>query len=58
MKKVLERTICTISAIILLWMVASFAEIISKNTEPNPEYSKANILVNIIEEANNNGTTN
>ena len=54
MKKLLEKTICMISIISMIWMMASFVEIISKNTEPNPTYSEANLIVKLVEEANNN----
>lgn len=52
MKKFLEKAICIIVAIVLLWTVVSYIEIISKNTEPNPTYSKTNLIVQLVEGAN------
>lgn len=49
-KKFITNMLCIISVIIFIWMVASFLEIISKNTEPNPTYSEANLIVQLIKE--------
>ena len=51
MKKFIEKAICAISAITLIWVAASYVEIISKNLDENPEYSKGNIIVQLVEEA-------
>ena len=53
-KKFITNMLCIASAIVLIWMMASFVEIICKNTDPNPTYSEGNIIVQIIEEANKN----
>ena len=54
MKKLLEKTICMISIISMLWMMVSYVEILCKHNGPNPTYSEANIIVKLVEEANNN----
>jgi hypothetical protein len=53
-KRCISNIICIISATTLLWMVASYVEIICKNTQHNPTYSSTNIIVNIFEEVANN----
>lgn len=53
-KKCITNMLYITSVIILIWMVASYVEIICKNTDPNPTYSEANLIVQIIKEANNN----
>jgi hypothetical protein len=32
-----------------VWGIASWVEIVCKNTEPNPHYSEYNLLVSVIE---------
>ena len=51
MKKLLEKTICTISAIAMLWTMVSYVEILCKHNGPNPTYSNTNIIVRFVEEA-------
>ena len=46
-----------ISIIIIIWFTGSFIEIITKNVNPNPTYSKANIIVFLINWANENLNT-
>lgn len=54
MKKLCFNIYIVITAIILVWMMASFVEIISKNTTENPTYSEGNIIIRIAEEMTNN----
>lgn len=46
----MKKIYLIVSAIVLIWMMASYVEIISKNTKPNPEYSNLNIIVRVFEE--------
>ena len=61
--KLLDRTkknriysnILRVAAVVVsIWLVASYFEIVFKNTTENPQYSKANMIVNFVEEATNN----
>lgn len=54
MKKICFNIYMIITAVILIWMAASFMEILSKNTTENPTYSEGNIIIRIAEEAINN----
>lgn len=53
MRKIIERGLCLISCLIscltsclfLLWVFASWAEVVSKNLKPNPTYSEWNAFV-------------
>ncbi len=49
MKHFIENTLCTISAILLLWLGASVWEVASKNILPNPSYSEWNCINCIVE---------
>lgn len=42
--KALNRIITILSVAILLWFGASYIEVASKNTKPNPEYSDWNVF--------------
>lgn len=44
----------TISILLMVWFGASIMEIISKNTQPNPTYSEANLIVKLVGEGINN----
>lgn len=51
MLKKMTENILVISAIaLILWMGVSYLEIICKNLDDNPQYSKHNIIVNVTEE--------
>jgi len=47
--KIFKRTISALllilSIALILWFGCSYIEVISKNLEPNPEYSKYNFFV-------------
>jgi type II secretory pathway component PulC len=44
MKKFISKLISVLLILVTVWFVGSFAEVISKNLEPNPQYSKANMF--------------
>ena len=46
-----------ISIIVIIWFTGSFIEIAAKNINPNPTYSKANIIVFLTNWANENLNT-
>ena len=52
MKKLLSNVLVTISVAMLIWIGMSYVEIICKNTTPNPKYDDNNIIVNVVEWAN------
>ena len=45
MKKFLTRTLCVINAVFLLWMFASWVDIVWDNTSENPVHSEYNMFV-------------
>ena len=45
MRKIIERGLCLISCLFMLWLFVSWAEVVSKNLTPNPTYSSWNALV-------------
>lgn len=51
MKKFIATITCIISAIVVIWTVASFMEIVCNNLDENPEYSEKNIIIQLVEEA-------
>jgi hypothetical protein len=44
MKKFISKIISVLLILITVWFVSSFAEVIAKNIEPNPQYSRANMF--------------
>ena len=46
-----------ISIIVLIWFTGSFIEIVAKNINPNPTYSKTNIIVFLTNWADENLNT-
>lgn len=40
----MNKFIAALSIALTVWVGASFFEIISKNTSPNPEYSECNVF--------------
>lgn len=51
--KFVGNLLTILTVIFMLWCGVSYGEILCKNTSPNPKYSKNNIIVNMIEWANN-----
>lgn len=49
MRKIIERGLCLISCLFMLWLFVSWAEVVSKNLTPNPTYSSWNALVILTE---------
>ena len=49
MRKIIERTVCLISCLLILWAVVSWAEVVSKNLKPSPTYAKWNMWVLVTE---------
>ena len=45
MKKFITNTISIALVALSIWMASSFVEVISKNLDTNPTYSKSNIFV-------------
>ena len=52
MKKLLSNLLVFVSVVFLLWCGISYGEILLKHGGPNPEYSDKNIIVNMVEWAN------
>lgn len=48
-KDSLSRLLAIITILAAVYLAASCMEIISKNTKPNPDYSKLNIIIEIVE---------
>lgn len=48
--KTLSKIFTIICVALVVWGAFSYIEIISKNAEPNPQYSSTNLWVNIFEE--------
>ena len=55
MKKMtkIEKIIMVVMAMIMLYFSVCYVEILIKNLTENPQYSDWNLLVNLIEYANN-----
>ena len=51
-KKFITNLWIAITIVFFAWGIINCAEIISKNTEPNPTYSETNIVVKLIEGVN------
>ena len=49
--KIIENVVLVISIAVILWVFASWAEVVSKNLTPNPTYSSWNAWVLITEVA-------
>ena len=45
MHKIIEKGLCIISCLFLLWLFVSWAEVVSKNLTPNPTYNEWNAFV-------------
>jgi hypothetical protein len=45
MRKIIERGLCIISCLFMLWLFVSLAEVVSKNLKPNPTYNEWNAFV-------------
>lgn len=48
--KILSKILVLISSILVLWGVVSYAEVASKNLDPNPQYSDLNLIVMLLDE--------
>ena len=48
-KDSLYRLLAILIILAAIYLAASCMEIISKNTKPNPDYSKLNIIIEIVE---------
>ena len=57
-KKCFTNLWVLISILFLIWCAGSYIEILSKNINPNPTYSKYNIIVNFTNWANENLNVN
>ena len=44
MKKIIKTTVILITSITILWIGLSYAEVVAKNTHPDPTYSEYNAL--------------
>lgn len=47
-RKFVSNIMVALSIILYMWLGVSYGEIVIKNTSPNPEYSKNNIIVNLV----------
>jgi len=47
--KIIENVVLVISIAVILWVFASWAEVVSKNLTPNPTYSSWNAWVILTE---------
>ena len=45
MKKLVSTIVITLLAMLTIWATVSTIEVISKNCEPNPQYSSTNLWV-------------
>lgn len=54
MKKFINNLITAVSIIMLGWIILSFVEINVKNVNPNPTYSKFNIIVEFVSSVQKN----
>lgn len=43
--KIIENVVLVISIAVILWVFASWAEVVSKNLTPNPTYNEWNAFV-------------
>ena len=50
--KVIEAIILIVSILLILWAGISWIEVISKNLEPNPQYSPINLFALLIKGGN------
>lgn len=49
MCKVIERAMCVVSVMMMLWVAGSWCEVVAKNGRPNPDYSRYNALAMCVE---------
>lgn len=49
MCKVVERMMCVVSIVMMVWCACSWCEVVAKNGRPNPEYSRYNALAMMVE---------
>jgi len=54
MMKWLGRLWCLVNVLFMLWLVASWVDIVADNTMPNPVHSEYNAFVMLTECAENN----
>lgn len=45
MSKVVKGIVYTVSILTLVWFIASWADVVADNTEPNPQHSEYNMFV-------------
>lgn len=48
--RIISRIFSIISVLVIVWFMVSYFEIVSKNVKPNPNYSKYNFIVWIIDQ--------
>ena len=53
MKKI-GTALCILSVAFFVWLFASWGEIICKNGDEHPQYSKWNLFINYLEEVSEN----
>ena len=51
-KKFITNLWCAITIVFIAWSIINCCEIICKNTNPNPTYSEANLIVKLVEGVN------
>lgn len=44
MKKVLKKVLLALVYVVCIWLILSFAEVVSKNSYPNPQYCPMNLF--------------
>ena len=49
MCKVIERMMCVVSIVMMVWCACSWCEVVAKNGRPNPEYRRYNALAMMVE---------
>ena len=54
MMKWLGRMWCVVSVVMMLWLVASWVDVIADNCSPNPVHGQYNAFVMLAEFAENN----
>ena len=54
MMKWLGRVVVALSVVFMLWLFASWVDIIADNTSPNPVHSEYNAFVMMVESAEKN----
>lgn len=47
--KFIEKFVAVLSALFILWLFLSWAEVVAKNMKPNPTYSEYNAFVLFVE---------